>query len=209
MARAPAGPRDRRVADPGQDPAGGVGYRRRLDDAAAAVRALLDLWGASLDPAALAALSELGADVPVCFAARTAWLGGIGEEIMPAPALPPTCVVLANPGQPLSTPSVFKARRGPFSAPARFAAAAPDAAALGDLLAARRNDLTDAAIELMPEIGLVLAALGGQDGAIIARMSGSGATCFALFADDAAASAAAARLRVTQPGWWVATGRLL
>lgn len=178
-------------------------------DAAAAVRALLHLWGASLDPAALAALSELGADVPVCFAARTAWLGGIGEEIMPAPALPPTSVVLVNPGLPLATPSVFKARCGPFSVPARFTTVVPDAAALGDLLAARRNDLTDAAIELMPEIGLVLAALAAQDGVIIARMSGSGATCFGLFPDDAAAHAAAARLRAAQPGWWVAAGRLL
>lgn len=184
-------------------------------DAAATLRALVDLWGvdlrggaaATVDLPALAA--ELGADVPVCLAARTAWLGGIGDDLAPAPALPPIHVVLANPGVALATPAVFKARRGPFSAPARFDGAPPDAAALARLLAARRNDLTEPAMAQLPVIGQVLEALGAEEGALLARMSGSGATCFALFGDAASAQAAAARLEARRPGWWVAAGRLL
>ena len=123
-------------------------------------------------------------------------------------ALPPVAIVLVNPGIALSTPDVFKARRGAFSAPARFTAALPDAADLAAALAERRNDLTLAATELVPAIGDVLARLAECDGALLARMSGSGATCFALFAEDAAARAAAARLARARPDWWVAPGRL-
>ena len=179
-------------------------------DAAATLRVLIALWRATLDEDALARLAaELGADVPVCLAARTAWLGGIGERIEPAPPLPPTAVVLVNPRRPLPTPAVFKTRRGPFSTLARFTAPPADAAALAALLAERHNDLTTAAVELVPEIATVLARLDKLDGALIARMSGSGATCFALFAADAAAAAAAQQMARDQPEWWVAAGRLL
>ncbi|HJT05958.1 MAG TPA: 4-(cytidine 5'-diphospho)-2-C-methyl-D-erythritol kinase, partial [Stellaceae bacterium] len=149
----------------------------------------------------------LGADVPVCLAARAAWLGGTGEAVEPASGLPPVTALLVNPGIALSTPAVFKARQGAFSAPARFAMPT-DAAALAALLAVRRNDLSDAAIALVPAIGHVLERLASLEGALIARMSGSGATCFALFAVPEAASAAAARLSVERSGWWVAAGRL-
>ncbi|HXP29873.1 MAG TPA: 4-(cytidine 5'-diphospho)-2-C-methyl-D-erythritol kinase [Stellaceae bacterium] len=177
-------------------------------DAAAALRALLALWGGALDRGTLAALAaRLGADVPVCLDARAAWLGGIGDAVEPAPPLPATHVVLANPGIALPTPAVYQSRRGDFSAPARFAMPA-DAAHLAALLAERRNDLTAAAIALVPEIGVVLARLAAAEGACIARMSGSGATCFALFATAATAAAAAARLRREEPRWWVAAGRL-
>src|SRR6266851_7030391 len=178
-------------------------------DAAAALRALQALWALPATADELAALAAaLGADVPVCLLGRTAWLGGIGEALAAAPPLPPVAVVLVNPGIALSTPAVFKARRGDFSAPARFTAALPDAAALAAALAERRNDLTPAASELVPAIGDVLAQLAECDGALLARMSGSGATCFALFAEDAAARAAAARLARARPDWWVAPGRL-
>jgi 4-diphosphocytidyl-2-C-methyl-D-erythritol kinase len=83
-----------------------------------------------------------------------------------------------------------------------------DAAGLATLLAARRNDLTSAAIGLVPAIGTMLERLARLEGALIARMSGSGATCFALFATPAAAVAAVERLRVEEPGWWVASGAL-
>jgi len=178
-------------------------------DTAAALRALQALWALPATADELAALAAaLGADVPVCLLGRTAWLGGIGEALAAAPPLPPVAVVLVNPGIALSTPDVFKARRGAFSAPARFTAALPDAAALAAALAERRNDLTPAASELVPAIGDVLAQLAECDGALLARMSGSGATCFALFAEDAAARAAAARLARARPDWWVAPGRL-
>jgi 4-diphosphocytidyl-2-C-methyl-D-erythritol kinase len=178
-------------------------------DAAAVLRALRSLWNIAASPDELAALAaRLGADVPVCLLARTAWLGGIGEALAPAHPLPPVAIVLVNPGVALSTPSVFKARRGAFSAPGRFIEAFPDAAALADALRSRRNDLSAAAIGLVPAIGIVLARLDECDGALLARMSGSGATCFALFADDAAARNAAALIAGERPGWWVAAGRL-
>ena len=120
---------------------------------------------------------SLGADVPVCLFGETAWLGGIGEAVAPAPTLPPCAVVLANPGVSLATSAVFKARVGAFSEPARFEAPPADAAALARLLEARRNDLAAPAIALVPEIAQVLRALEAEPGTLIARMSGSGATC--------------------------------
>jgi 4-diphosphocytidyl-2-C-methyl-D-erythritol kinase len=177
-------------------------------DAAAALKALAALWRldtAAVDLAAIAA--TLGADVPVCLGARAAWLGGAGEAVEPAGLLPAVTALLVNPGVALPTPAVFKARQGPFSAPARFAMP-HDAAGLAALLAARRNDLTAAAISIVPAIGDVLGRLAALEGALIARMSGSGATCFALFDVPEAAAAAALRLRTERPGWWVAAGRL-
>jgi len=178
-------------------------------DAAATLKALCDLWQVKLGARELSEIAaQLGADVPVCMAASPSWVGGAGERVEPAPALPPVALLLANPGVALPTASVFKARGGPFSAPARFDAAPADAAALAAVLAARRNDLTDAAIARVPAIAAVLKRLAACDGALLARMSGSGATCFALFANAEAAEAAAMALRASEPGWWVAAGRL-
>lgn len=178
-------------------------------DAAATLRALDALWQLGLGDTALAALgARLGADVPVCLAGRAAWLGGIGEAIEPAPALPRVAALLVNPGIALATPTVFAARQGPFSAPARFAAMPADAAGLAALLGERRNDLTAAATALVPAIGAMLDRLAALEGALIARMSGSGATGFALFDETEAAMAAAARLGRERPDWWVAAGKL-
>ncbi len=179
-------------------------------DAAATLKALAALWQAPLDARALAEIgATLGADVPVCLAARPSWLGGTGERVEPAPALPPAGLVLVNPRIALPTAAVFKARRGPFSAQARFTTPPADAAALAALIAARRNDLTAPAIEQVPAIAVVLERLAAAPGALIARMSGSGATCFALFVNETGAAAAAATLRAAEPGWWVAAGRLV
>ena len=153
--------------------------------------------------------ATLGADVPVCVLARASYFGGIGDDVVDAPKLPPVSVVLVNPGLALPTASVFRARAGTFSAPARFSTSPASAIELAALLADRRNDLTDAAIGLVPAIGDVLDALGAQSGALIARMSGSGATCFALFETATAAEAAVVTLRSVEPRWWVAAGRLL
>ncbi len=180
-------------------------------DAAAAMRALCALWQLAIDAASLAALgAQLGADVPACLHAGAALVNGIGERIEPAPHLPRAGIVLANPRRPLPTAAVFKARSGAFGATVeRFGPMPRDAAGLAGALARRRNDLTEAAIGLVPEIGEVLTALARLPGALIARMSGSGATCFALFVDRAAAESACAALAAAQPRWWRAAGGLV
>jgi len=178
-------------------------------DAAAALKALAELWRIDLGERKFQGLAQgLGADVPVCLFGEPAWVGGIGESLAPAPQLPRCWVALANPGVHLATPAVFKARAGAFSEPARFDTAPADAAELARLLAARRNDLMPAAVSLAPNISEVLRVLDGEPGALISRMSGSGATCFALFTEEASACAAVGRLRAAHPQWWVAAGAL-
>ncbi|HEV8015461.1 MAG TPA: 4-(cytidine 5'-diphospho)-2-C-methyl-D-erythritol kinase [Stellaceae bacterium] len=178
-------------------------------DAAATLKALVDLWQAPLDDTALGAIAAaLGADVPVCVAARPSFFGGVGDELAAAPALPRAPLLLVNPGIALPTATVFRARSGTVSEPARFSQAPASVAALAALLAERRNDLTEAALAVVPAIGEVLTRLSAQPGALIARMSGSGATCFALFETTAAAEAAAAKLRSERPRWWIAAGSL-
>jgi 4-diphosphocytidyl-2-C-methyl-D-erythritol kinase len=179
-------------------------------DAAAAIVALCRLW--SIDPPAdvLGALAlSLGADVPVCLGGRPAFVGGIGEALDPGPVLPAVPLVLVNPMRQLSTPAVFAAREGPFGKAARFDEIPFDAATLAALLAARGNDLTEAAVSLAPEVAAVLMALEEVPGTLLARMSGSGATCFALYADEINAARAAAVIAAGNPAWWVAAGKLL
>jgi 4-diphosphocytidyl-2-C-methyl-D-erythritol kinase len=179
-------------------------------DAAATLRLLDHLCGGALVPANLAGLAaRLGADVPACLLARPVWVGGVGELLEPAENLPACGIVLANPRIALPTPAVFRARTGKFSGPGRFTAMPREAAGLAAMLAARRNDLTEAALSLVPEIAGVLDRLAGLPGALLARMSGSGATCFALFADRATALAAHAALQRVHPEWWSAAGTLL
>jgi 4-diphosphocytidyl-2-C-methyl-D-erythritol kinase len=179
-------------------------------DAAATLRALSQLWSVSLPEDELAALAlKLGADVPVCLQSRPAFVGGIGEDLTPAPLLPPVPIVLANPLRALSTPKVFGAREGAFSEPARFDQIPMDAAALAGLLAERANDLTEAAVKLLPEVATVLMALEAVPGTLLARMSGSGATCFAFFEDETAAARAAAVVAGGNPNWWVTMGKLM
>ncbi|WP_240791232.1 4-(cytidine 5'-diphospho)-2-C-methyl-D-erythritol kinase [Roseomonas sp. AR75] len=169
-------------------------------DAAAALRALNALWNTGLDAAALHGIAAgLGADVPVCIAGRPMRMQGIGEILSDAPPLPAFGLLLANPRIALPTPAVFKARRGGFSAPAGLPGRLPDAAALADWLRPLGNDLQDAAIALCPSIAEVLAAIAARPGCLLARMSGSGATCFGIFRDAATAEAAALTLPVT---WW-------
>ena len=175
-------------------------------DAAAALRGLDRLWGLRLGEARLAAIAApLGADIPVCVASRPARMGGVGEVLSAAPAIPACGLLLVNPGVALATPAVFKARTGDFTPPAGLPAAWPDAATMAGNLARLRNDLEAPAIALCPAVAEVLAALRALPGCLLARMSGSGATCFGLFAAPAAARVAAAQL----PGpWWRDAGGL-
>jgi 4-diphosphocytidyl-2-C-methyl-D-erythritol kinase len=179
-------------------------------DAAATVRALDRLWRRPLDPDALAALAlKLGADTPACLAARPVWVGGIGEGIEDARRLPPAGIVLANPRRALPTAAVFAARRGAFMGAGRFDPMPSDALGLAEVLRDRRNDLTEAALTLLPGIRPVLLTLMQLPGALLARMSGTGATCFALFPDRAAALFAGALLARAEPQWWSAAGALM
>ena len=118
--------------------------------------------------------------------------------------LPEAGVLLVNPRKALPTAAVFAARRGPFGDVGRFAPMPGEAPALARALMPCRNDLTEAAIDLVPEIATVLARLGRLPGSLLARMSGSGATCFALFADRAAAEEARALVASAEPRWWCA-----
>jgi 4-diphosphocytidyl-2-C-methyl-D-erythritol kinase len=178
-------------------------------DAAATLRLLARLWRAEGGEAALIDLAApLGADVPVCVRGAPAYFGGIGDELTPAPALPAAGIVLANPRIPLPTAQVFAARRGSFSAPARFSQAPRDAAELAQLVGARRNDLEPAACELVPAVATVLAALAASPGCRLARMAGSGATCFGLYDNSVAAEAAASWLAGRERAWWVQATRL-
>ena len=179
-------------------------------DAAAALRGLARLWGIDpLSPQVLGVAARLGADIPACVAGRACYMGGIGTELAPAPDLPEAGLLLVNPGVGLSTPSVYKARQGSFTPAARFDAPPADADTLVALLAERRNDLTAPAVSLLPVIGEVLIAIGDLPGCKLAQMSGSGATCFGVFADVGAAKRAGEALKAAHPGWWVASGRLL
>jgi 4-diphosphocytidyl-2-C-methyl-D-erythritol kinase len=179
-------------------------------DAAAALRALAALWGLPPQgPDMMDIAASLGADVPACLAGRPVWVGGIGEILDPTPPLPPLGIVLANPRRELPTAAVFRARHGAFTASERPSLAMSDPAKLIAAVGRCRNDLTAPALALMPEIAAVLDRLAGLPQARLVRMSGSGATCFALFADSAAAHRAAASLRAQQPGWWIEAGETL
>ncbi len=181
-------------------------------DAAATLRALDRLWALETGEAALETLAlALGADVPVCIGSRARVMSGIGDVLQDAPVLPPVWMVLVNPMRGLETRTVFGARDPattslPVALPETFATAQ----ALADWLrAATRNDLSAAARTIMPEVARIEAALSGLPGALHAGMSGSGATCYALFATREAAAEGARTLRAAERDWWVEAGRML
>jgi 4-diphosphocytidyl-2-C-methyl-D-erythritol kinase len=177
-------------------------------DAAAALRLLLRAWPGEVPPRArlMALAVELGADVPVCIDQRPARMGGVGERLDPAPALPPCGMMLVNCGEAVPTPAVFRARAPVFTPAASLPSAWPDVGAMVRDLSVLTNDLQDAACALCPTISTVLQVLEAAPGCRLARMSGSGATCFALF--DSPQAASDARAAVERPGWWVWAGGL-
>jgi 4-diphosphocytidyl-2-C-methyl-D-erythritol kinase len=173
-------------------------------DAAATLSGLCGLWDVAPGRAALHAIAaKLGADVPVCLDGAASFVGGIGEDLVPARGLPPAWLLLANPRIATPTPAVFKARQGAFSKAARWSEAPRDFADFASRLQSCANDLTEAAIGVTPAIRDVLVALAALPGCMLARLSGSGATCFGLFADEVGARAAERELRSARPDWWV------
>lgn len=172
-------------------------------DAAATLRALGRLARHPVDNDQLHAEAlALGADVPMCLAARSQRVQGIGEKLTPVSGLPTLHLVLVNPGVGVATPAVFKALHLKHNAPLPPLAQNPDFATFVDWLHQTRNDLQPAAMTLAPDIGTALTALEAQ-GAALARMSGSGATCFGLFASATQAEVAARHIASTFPSWYV------
>ncbi|WP_428685291.1 4-(cytidine 5'-diphospho)-2-C-methyl-D-erythritol kinase [Reyranella sp.] len=175
-------------------------------DAAATLLALVDLWRVAMPPEELFDLAAtLGADVLMCLAGRPALATGIGERLARVPALPACAILLVNPGVALPTPAVFRARQGGFSPPRPIDDGWRNLSDFAQELARRGNDLTDAAISLRPEVAAVLDRLRHSDGAAHVAMSGSGATCFALYGSDEEAQRAASLLPAA---WWRHVGRL-
>lgn len=173
-------------------------------DAAAALRGLRALWNLPLNDAALCDMAaSLGSDVPVCIAAVPAFMEGRGEILTPVAAMPRLALLLVNPGVPVPTREVFaalKTRRGTDMALPR--GAFRDTGDLLRFLETTGNDLEEPARAIQPLIGEVLGAIARQPGALVSRMSGSGATCFGIFADDDCCTRAANALRSAHPGWW-------
>lgn len=174
-------------------------------DAAAALRALKQLWRLETDEATLLEIAAaLGSDIPVCVPSLSAYMEGRGEILTPA-AVPRLPMLLVNPGVAVPTRDVFAAlqtRSGTGLALPRAGFA--DAAALLQFLGDTRNDLEAPARAIQPVIGTVLDALAALPGTTLVRMSGSGATCFALFDTDDACAQGADRLRAAHSGWWIA-----
>jgi len=171
----------------------GAGIGGGSADAAAALRLLTRFWGIDgVREDLLAIAGELGADVPACLASVTCRGMGRGDVLSPfqAPNLAGAPVLLVNPGIPLPTAAVFRGWGGPGSGP------------LGDVIEAAANDLEAPATALVPAIGEVLEALRGLAGVRLARMSGSGATCFALFGGEVERDRADRALAAQRPGWW-------
>jgi 4-diphosphocytidyl-2-C-methyl-D-erythritol kinase len=179
-------------------------------DAAAVLAGLSEHWHSALPrPSRQEIALGLGADVPVCLYGRPAFVAGIGERLTRAPPLPPAWLVLVNPGVALATAEVFAARRGGFSGPGRWSETLPDLPALADRLAGLSNDLEGPARALAPEIDQALDLIGHVPEVLLARMSGSGATCFGLFASRDGARNAAAAIGSERPDWWVRVAPLL
>ena len=178
-------------------------------DAAAALRALArENALAADDPRLWAAARATGADVPVCLDPRARTMGGTGEKVGPRLDLPPLFAVLANPGVAVATPTVFariglvkgaSSGRAPSPAPGLGA----DRTTTIRIMKEGRNDMQSGACALAPAISDVLDALSRVPDAAMVRMSGSGATCFALFEDRRAAARAARTLGADHPDWWV------
>jgi 4-diphosphocytidyl-2-C-methyl-D-erythritol kinase len=176
-------------------------------DAAAALRGLNALWNLRQPPEDLRRIgAAIGSDVPVCVEPTPAWMAGRGEKVTILSGIPAAPMVLVNPGVPVPTGAVFrtlKDRRGTGLPPPP---AMESLEALVSYLELTGNDLEPPARVLAPEVGAALDALAARDGAVLTRMSGSGATCFALFETPAAAQAAAEALRSAHPAWWCVAG---
>jgi 4-diphosphocytidyl-2-C-methyl-D-erythritol kinase len=187
-------------------------------DAAAALRLLAQLNGLALDDIRIVEVARLtGADVPVCIRSKSCIMTGVGDALQPL-SLPKIPCVMINPGVAVATRDVFNAlglRNGQLLVGITDVLLRDrwpdDKASLEEwveALAANSNDLEAPALRVQPVIGEVIAALNATNGAWLARMSGSGATCFAIYENTVEAGRAAEQIRREHPGWWVHAGTL-
>lgn len=179
-------------------------------DAAAALHLLVAHWSLPVHLDDLMRIAAtLGADVPVCLRGQSAWMSGIGDIVEPVPAVPSFHLLLVNPRVQLPTADVFRALK------VRSGARAPSVPAKAGLrefvgwLDRTINDLAAPARKIAPAIAQAEQALVATEGCLLARMSGSGATCFGIFADEALAKAAGDAIGKVQPGWWIKHGPLV
>ncbi len=178
-------------------------------DAAAVLRSLAPRWDVPADDPSLQSIAmELGADVPMCLAARPLIARGIGEALEPVAGFEAVGAVLVNPGVAVSTPAVFAALERRDGTPLPPLPGRLDFHGLCNWLETTRNDLEPPARAIAPAIGTALDALR-RAGAHLTRMSGSGATCFGLYESGNLAKRAAVAIRARQPGWFVASTRLM
>ncbi|QFU09795.1 4-diphosphocytidyl-2-C-methyl-D-erythritol kinase [Rhodobacteraceae bacterium THAF1] len=168
-------------------------------DAAATLHALRAMDGRALPVDVL----HLGADVPVCLAGKPALMKGIGEHLSPLPPLPEAHLCLVNPGIAVSTPQVFAALDSRDNPALPAVTDWPDLPAFTDWLLGTRNDLERPACAIAPVIGTVLDRIADTVGCRLARMSGSGATCFGLYATAENAKSAAEKIKSDYSDWWV------
>jgi 4-diphosphocytidyl-2-C-methyl-D-erythritol kinase len=202
----------------GRDIAGAFRLRKNIpvaaglgggsSDAAAAIRALLKTYGAGADASAFVHRSAaIGADVPVCLHNGAAWMCGLGERVTPISGMPALPAILVNPRIKLSTADVFRTLKAQ-PLPASASEAPPALPPLKDVKGAAayasqgRNDLEAPAIALEPAVDAVLATIRRLDGCLLARLSGSGPTCFGLFPSEDAAARAAREIAAAHPDWW-------
>lgn len=177
-------------------------------DAGAALRLLREAFSLPLDDTQLEAVAAgLGADGAACLWGRPTIAAGRGERLSPAPRMPVIDAVLVNPGVPVSTMEVYRRfdTQGRFGevTPPRAPEAFENAVELAAWLATQRNDLEAAAVAVAPQVGAVLETLAGEPECLLARVSGSGGTCFALCASDIEAESLAERIEAMAPAWWV------
>lgn len=182
-------------------------------DAGATLRLLRELLAPEMADERLEAIAaSLGADGAACLWGRPVIAEGRGELLAPAPKLPTLDAVLVNPGVPVATAEVYRRfdQAGRFGDVARPRAPEvfEDAVELAGWLSGQRNDLEAAAVAAAPQVGAVLDTLAAERKCLLARVSGSGGTCFALCAGDIEAESLAERLQALAPGWWVRRCRL-
>lgn len=187
----------------------GAGLGGGSSDAAAALKTLAKHWGITLSAAQIETITQsLGSDVPVCYAATPAWVSGIGENIIPVKINVPLWAILCNPRMGLLTADVYQRFSGTFAKPGQPPASIDSLYDLQHYLAPAKNMLEPAAFASVPVLQDMLSVIATTPSCLLARMSGSGATCFGLYASRPQAEQAVGLLQQRYPGYWLVATKL-